>query len=265
MRRVMLMFVFVAACRSPSADEARSWLASTDPAKRHDGAMALQKMYERDPKSVGDHGEAYWADRVVRTRGLPASEALGILGNPKPMGGEAGGGGASEGWRLDDFWLVTLHRSTRGDDTIFGSTPPRRGVIHVDVTAPAAFTGTWRTYFVNGALYESVELERGVRRSVRVFHDSGKVRYERRYVDGKLDGTVLSRDANGVPEWEETYAMGKQVGVAKIFHPNGTLHQEAHYADGRLEGTLRNFSPQGTVTFCAQYRAGVAVDGGCAP
>ena len=118
---------------------------------------------------------------------------------------------------------------------------------------------------MNGALYESVELERGVRRSVRVFHDSGKVRYERRYVDGKLDGTVLSRDANGVPEWEETYAMGKQVGVAKIFHPNGTLHQEAHYADGRLEGTLRNFSPQGTVTFCAQYRAGVAVDGGCAP
>jgi hypothetical protein len=261
---MMLVLVFVAACR-PSADEARSWLASTDPTKRRDGALALQKMYEKEPMSVGDHGEAYWADRVARIRGLTATEAFRILEHPKSMGSEAGGGGATEAYRLDDFWVVTLHRSTREDDRIFGTTPPRRVVVDVDVPAPNAFTGTWMTYFVNGAVYESIELERGVRRRVRVFHDNGKLRYERRYVEGKFDGTVLSRDANGVPEWEETYAMGKQVGNAKMYHPNGTLRQEAHYADGRLDGTMRNFSENGTVTFCAEYRAAVQVDGGCAP
>ena len=250
------------ACR-PSASEARRMLESDDPAKRQAGASALQKMYATDPTSVGDHGEAYWVERVARVRGKSASEAMRIFGGAQVSGGEAGGGGVTETWRLDDYWVTTVGRSTRGDDTIFDTTPPRRLVVHVDLMPPARFTGTWKTYFVNGAVYESVEVEGGVRGRDRFFHDDGKLRYEQVFVDGKIDGTVLSRDARGVPEWEQTYAKGKQVGLDKMFYPSGKLRQEAHYADGKLDGLMRNFSESGAVTYCAAYDAGVQVDGGC--
>lgn len=219
-------------------------------------------MYAKAHASVGDHGEAYWADRIARVRDRSASEAMAILEHPRAMGSEAGGGGATETYRLDDFWMTTLARSTR-TDMIFDTTPPRRVVTHVDVTPPEKFTGTWTTYFVNGAVYESTDLEGGVRRRDRYFHDSGKLRYEATYVDGELDGTIVSRDENGLPEWERTYAKGKQVGVDKIFYPGGKPMQEAHYRGGMLDGLMRNFSESGSVTYCAAYRAGVQVDAGC--
>ena len=264
MHRVALMLLFVAGC-GPSRVEARKWLESPDPAKRPEGATILKKAYDKDPKSLGDHGEAYWAERVGRVRGLKGSEALRILEGPTYTGGEAGGGGASENYRLDDFWVVTLHRSTREDDTVFDTKPPRRRVVSVDLTPPSGFNGAWKTYFVNGAVYQSIELDHGVTRLFREYHDSGKLRYERRYVGGKLDGTTVSRDENGVPQWEDTYAAGKQVGVAKMYHPNGAVSQETHFANGELDGLLRNFSPSGTVVYCAAYRAGVQLDGGCPP
>lgn len=262
MRRLLVSLVSLVACM-PSAPEARRMLASDEPAKRQAGAGALQKMYAKDPTSVGDHGEAYWAERIARVRGKSASEAIRILEGPLFMGGEAGGGGASENYQLDDFWMTTLARSTRGDDTIFDTTPPRRIVVHVDVSLPARFTGTWTTYFANGAVYESVELEGGLRRRDRVFHDNGMLRYEQVFVDGKIDGTVLSRDTRGAPEWERTYAKGKQVGLDKMFYPGGKLWQEAHYADGKLDGLLKDFSESGAVRYCAAYDAGVQADGGC--
>ena len=64
-------------------------------------------------------------------------------------------------------------------------------------------------------------------------------------------------------EWERTYAKGKQVGLDKMFYPSGRLQQEAHYANDKLDGLMRNFSDGGAVTFCAAYRAGAQIDGGC--
>lgn len=263
MRRLTVLLVLLLGCRRLDATEARRLLASSEPLERQKGASALQKMFANDAASVGDHGEAHWAARLSRVRGASASEALAILGGPQPMGGEGGGGGASDHYRLDDFWTTTLHRSTRGDNTIFGYDPPRRLVVHVDVDRPERFTGTWTTYFVNGAVYETFDLEGGVPRRQRAFHDSGPLRYERLYVDGKIDGTVVTRYESGAPEWEDTYAKGQRVGVQRWFYPSGKLRQEAHYANDKLDGRIRNVTESGSTTFCAEYRAGVMLDGGC--
>ncbi len=257
------VIVSLAACR-PSASDARAMLASTDPAKRERGARALRQMYAEDPRSLGDHGEAYWTELLVRVEGRKLSEASSILdGAQLLMGSEAGGGGASQGYRLDDFWTAEIHYSTRGDETVFSHEPPRRRVVHVEVSLPEKLTGTWITYYVNGAIHETIELEGGVRRRRRELHDNGSVHLEETYVDGRLHGTVLARDAHGAPEWEQTWANGKQVGVERFFHPNGKVRQEAHFEDDKLEGRLTNFTESGTATFCAEYRAGVRVDGGC--
>lgn len=258
-----LALVLVAGCRFDAA-EARLALASREPEKRGEGARALQQAYAKDRLSLRDHGDAYWALRLERVRGLPAGRALGDLGvfGPMPIGGEGGGGGASEHYRLDDFWTTTLHRDTRAD-TILGHEGPMRDVAHVDVQRPVRFTGAWKTYYVNGSLYEDVEFEGGVLRRDRVYHDSGRLRYERVYEDGLLEGTVVTRYADGSPEWEDTYARGKQVGVQRWFYPSGKVRQEAHYVDDKVQGRMQNFAESGAVTFCAEYRAGMQVDAGC--
>jgi hypothetical protein len=220
-------------------------------------------MYAKDPTSLGDHGAAYWVERCARVRGKTAGVASEILGHPQVLGGEGGGGGVNETYRLDPFWMTSVGRSTRGDDTIFAIDPPVRVVVHVDLEPPATFTGTWTTYYVNGAVYESAEIEGGVYRRDRVFHDNGKLRYDNVYVDGKLDGVVVYRDVHGTPESEQTFVKGKQVGLDKHFYPSGKLKQEDHYTDGKLDGLARNFSESGAVTSCVSWKAGARVDGGC--
>jgi hypothetical protein len=264
MRRSLLLLSLAAlmSC-GPSAPEARRMLESSDPLKRQAGASALQRMYARDPKAIGDHGEGYWVERCARVRGKTASEAGEILGHPQISGGEGGGGGVNETYRLDSFWMTNVGRSTRGDDTIFAIDPPRRVVVHVDLEPPAKFTGTWTTYYVNGAVYEAAELDGGVYRRDRVFHDNGKVHYDNAFVDGKIDGVVVYRDVDGTPEWERTFSKGKQIGLDKQFYPSGKLKQEAHYADGKLDGALKSFSESGAVTYCQSWEAGTQVDGGC--
>jgi antitoxin component YwqK of YwqJK toxin-antitoxin module len=102
-----------------------------------------------------------------------------------------------------------------------------------------------------------------VYRRDRVFHDNGKLHYDNAYVDGRLDGVVVYRDVNGAPEWERTFAKGKQVGRDRQFYPSGKLKQEARYADGKLDGVMKNFSESGAVTYCVSWEAGTQVDGGC--
>lgn len=102
--------VLLLAC-GPSGVEARRMLASDEPKTRAEGASALHQMWAKAPRSVGDHGETYWAERIARVRGRSASEAMAILEHPRAMGSEAGGGGATETYQLDDFWITESRKS----------------------------------------------------------------------------------------------------------------------------------------------------------
>ncbi len=129
-------------------------LSSPHPETRRAGAEVLQKRYAEDPKSLGDHGEAYWKERIGRAVGKRLSEGLTILDSPRCSGGEAGGGGMTQTCKLDDFWTVDIGVSTRGDETLFHVSEPRRRVERIEVEPPADFTGIWTTYSVDGAVYQ---------------------------------------------------------------------------------------------------------------
>jgi hypothetical protein len=245
-----------------SASEARKALSSTEPRVRQEGATALQKMYAKDPMSLGDHGEQHWVEQLKKVRGVSNDEAYRILGNVQSRGSEGGGGGANDHIGLDDFWATDLYRELR-NNTITGYEPPRRQVVQVYVERPARFTGTWVTYFVNGAVYDSFEVEGGIPRRDREYHDNGQLRSDHLYVDGRREGTVIVHFANGATEWEHTYAKGKLVGVEKWFYRTGTLRQEDHWADDKREGRTTYYSEDGYPTTCIDYRAGVEVERGC--
>ncbi len=263
MRRVLLSLVFLFACkRAPSAVEARGMIASADAETRRVGGAALQKIYVKDPKALGDHGETYWALRVKGLPGASADETQRILDGAESAGGEGGGGGSTRHYRLDDFWTMDLYRDDRRGTTT-GYEPPRRNVVHVDVARPPDFTGTWTTYFVNGAVHDAFEVERGIAKRDREYHDDGQLRREHVFVGGKLEGAVVTRFANGTPEWEESYAKGKLVGVQRWFYRSGLLRQEDHWADDRRDGRTTFYAEDGSVTQCIDYRAGVEVDRGC--
>lgn len=263
MRYALVALVFVIGCKHQlDAHEGRKALESADPVQRQAGATALQKIYAKSPESLGDHGEKYWVSRLAGLRGASSAESQRILAGGRSMGSEGGGGGSTDNFRLDDFWSATLYREHQ-HDTITGYEPPRRNVVHIDVTRPPGFTGTWTTYFVNGAVFDACEFEGGVPRRDREYHDTGQLRREYLYVDGQRDGTVITRFADGTTEWEETFAKGKRVGVEKWFHRNGKLRQEDHWADDKRDGRTTFYNEDGSVMRCIDYRAGVEVGRGC--
>lgn len=252
--RAAFCLLFLASCNR-STEAARAALASPDPVEREKAAKALRTVYERSRSSVGDHGEAHWNERLEKARGHTTTEALAILGATKLSGGEAGGGGESITVRLDDFWSATLGRSTRGDDVVFATGKARRDVAHVDVERPASFTGSWSTYYVHGATYDTVDLRGGITERARRFHESGRVRTDIRYVDGKIDGSFATRSPEGALEREETWSMGRQVSE-RSYYPSGRVDVETTYGRGAVE-SQRHFLESGSLASCTIFEKGV--------
>jgi hypothetical protein len=258
MRRVAIA-LFLASC-TPDLHATRSLLSSTNPAEREKAAGILARAYAKDPKSLGDHGEAHWAELLKKVPGSKAPEAL---AGARSMGGEGGGGGFTENYQLDDFWAASVWGAQK-DHTYTGYEGPRRHVEHVDVMPPASFTGAWTTYFVNGARFEVVDFESGKVTKRREYHDNGRLRVERTVVDGQLEGNFTWTFADGTTELEETYSKGKKFGVERRFWPGGKLREESHWAGDKLDGKSIFFERDGKPQQCTEWRMGEMLDAGCA-
>jgi hypothetical protein len=248
LRRAAIEIDLLFSCK-PDLAASRALLGSQNPAEREKGAEILRKAYAKDPVAFGDHGETYWADKLKKVPGT----AEGPGG--KSLGGEGGGGGFTENYQLDDFWAATVWGNQK-DHVYTGYDPPRRLVKSVAVAPPSAFTGEWKTFFVDGAVYEIADYENGRARRRREFHDNGQLRVERTIVDGQLEGTFVWRFADGTTEWEESYAKGKKVGVERRFWPGGKMREEMYWLGDKLEGRSAFFDKDGKRTQCSEYHAG---------
>jgi antitoxin component YwqK of YwqJK toxin-antitoxin module len=260
---IVVGLLLLAGCAT-TPESAKKKLASSDPATRAKAADFLRNAYAKDPLALGDHGEQYWAERLKKLPNSDPNEESRLLPGAKlDQGGEGGGGGHSEHYRLDSFWYTTVWRSDRGDGRIYFADPPRRLVEHVEAEPPRDFSGVWNQYYVNGVLFDAVDYEHGKPKHELEYHDNGQVRVERTWNAGGIDGRVVRRFTDGGTEWDDTYASGKQVGVSLWYWDNGKVRQEGHFKDGKLDGTMKNFSESGNETSCIAYRAGEIVDAGC--
>lgn len=253
----------LAGCRADLASEKQK-LAATSAAERAKAAEALRAAYVKDPIALGDHGASYWAERLKRVPGATDHEVGKILEGAKLLpGSEGGGGGRTVTFRLDDFWVATAGQSDRGDGRYFSAGPARRFVVHVDVLPPPDFTGTWTTYFMNGAVFESAEMDHGRVTRRREQHDNGQVRFEDVYVDGRRDGHVVTYFADGKPEWDQTYAKGELVGDERWYWENGKLREARRWKNGKQDGRMKIYGEDGSLSHCIEHRDGVEVGRSC--
>jgi antitoxin component YwqK of YwqJK toxin-antitoxin module len=65
---------------------------------------------------------------------------------------------------------------------------------------------------------------------------NGKVKWERSYKDGKLDGVSKEFDEAGTLREEENYNNGKKNGIYRSYYSDGTLRVEGNYKDGLKDG-----------------------------
>lgn len=248
MRRAVIGLVLLASCK-PSIERTQAALASQSPAEREKAAEILRAAYAKDPLSFGDHGEAYW---TARLKDVPGKAHLDF---GKVHGGEGGGGGFSDNVELDDFWWTTVWGNQK-DHVYTGYDPPRRMVRSVEAKPPAGFTGTWITYYIDGARHVVDDLVDGRSSRVREYHDNGQLEVDRTYVDGKLDGTFVWKYADGKTHHEESYVKGVQVGVSRWFSREGRLQTESYYRDGKIDGQSLTFDKDGKLQTCSIYEAG---------
>ena len=89
---------------------------------------------------------------------------------------------------------------------------------------------------------------------------SGKVKWERSYEDGKLDGVSKEYDEAGTLREEEKYTNGKKNGIYLRYYSDGTLRVEGNYKDGLKDGaetTHLRWENKKTVT---TYQNGKAIN-----
>ena len=68
------------------------------------------------------------------------------------------------------------------------------------------------------------------------YWDNGKVRLERHYRDGKLDGLSTYFYENGIKMFEVHYKDGKKDGLMTHWYTNGEKWYELHYKYGKKDG-----------------------------
>lgn len=263
--RTALLFAFttllgLSACKKVDPVEQRKLLASPDPKVRASAAEEIQKLYKKDPKSVGDVGIEEWEGRVKALPDASEEERKKLLATPVTPKS------ISE-YRLDDFWTFPVKRDD--NQRIIGAGPPTHKIAAVEVPPPDGYTGTWTTYYAHGLPHETDDYVSGKLTHKREMFELGTLKRDATMVEGAKPGTavmnglVITHYQDGKPEIEETYDKGVLNGPRKLYYPSGKVKQEGIYSKGELDGWLKNLREDGTEEWCILYDKGREVNRGC--
>lgn len=87
-------------------------------------------------------------------------------------------------------------------------------------------------------------------------HRGGQEKYERNYVNGKLDGINKEYDHKGRLILDWSYNDGSLDGVSKRYYKSGELMEELSYSNGKKEGESRGYYENGSLRFIETYENG---------
>jgi antitoxin component YwqK of YwqJK toxin-antitoxin module len=103
------------------------------------------------------------------------------------------------------------------------------------------YTGTYIEFYPNGNKRIELSLNKGIIHGpVTLYFESGERNEIRSYSNGKMDGTWITWNQEGVKVAEANYRNGK-----KHWDDNGTLRFEMHYTNGEKTGLWKMFDESG--------------------
>ncbi|MBD3788833.1 MAG: toxin-antitoxin system YwqK family antitoxin [Campylobacterales bacterium] len=93
------------------------------------------------------------------------------------------------------------------------------------------------------------------------FSDSGQIKSEVNFVDGKENGIYTSFHDNGQKKLVVNYTDGQKNGIQKEYYDNGQLGSEVNYVMGRREGIMTEWDYEGhkysRVYYKNNYQVGI--------
>jgi hypothetical protein len=234
-------------------------------------AEALRHILAADPASAPNcHKKAFWEQRIAQLKpGMTLDEALEVLlpdlspaERRKAMQMMCSSGGSSTSvYRLDDYWTIVIYsldeRRSPSPDRAglqhdsnapfeqgrLGPTPPvlERKARQVWVKPPAAYTGPWTTWHVNGQKAHEMQYRNGQYNGVfAAFFDDGSKCYQQHYTMGVCEGTDTGWHRSGKKAYEGQYDHGKQVGTWRWWKEDGQIASTREYEAGKQVGKTDN-------------------------
>jgi hypothetical protein len=236
-------------------------LSDVDDDARCKAAEELRKLLASDAGArTNNRGRLYWQERVGQVKPGMTHEEVERLLPPADSSADGmehwSGGSGNRGWRLDDYWTVTVYYHY--PDKVHEMRPSlHRRAAAVGAQQPEGFTGTWTTYYVNGQKANEVEFKNGNKDGTHTtYHDNGRKSVEQHYVAGTCSGTDRGWYADGAPAYEGIYVDGKQDGRWTHWSEDGRLRSRREMRAGEYDGTNAYWHENGQKQYESTYRNG---------
>ncbi len=119
--------------------------------------------------------------------------------------------------------------------------------------------GTWTEYHQTGLVRNITSYVDGVKQGAYLeIDDRGQLLKVAYYHNGELHGTYKEFNRARVKE-ERNYANGKIEGIAKVYYDNGNIMEEGAYTNGLRHGVSKWYDQEGNITIEYEYKDGELV------
>jgi hypothetical protein len=199
-------------------------LASPDQGIRDKAAAELRASFQSTPESK-------WQPVIDGIKaGQTKGEILELLKPFKvtPEMGVGSGQSHSEGYRLDDEWILMCAFRNEGD--ILTGRSLIRSIRQVAPAAPKDFTGKWVLYFVNGNKSHEIPMK-----------------------DGKYFGEFIAYHPNGAKACVQHYTEEGASGDDTGYHPSGKVSYRGQHKAGKQTGKWTWYDEDGQITSTRDY------------
>lgn len=118
--------------------------------------------------------------------------------------------------------------------------------------------GVFKMYHADG---KTVSIERQYKNDTllgaeKLYHESGKLKFEASYTEGKYDGAFKEYFEDGKILQEGLYKADALEGEIKTYYPNGKLREKVTFAGGVENGPFEEYLEDGNIKARGTYQNG---------
>jgi antitoxin component YwqK of YwqJK toxin-antitoxin module len=155
--------------------------------------------------------------------------------------------------RKEGNWME--YRNNEGDISADTNSP----YYSLSIYHKGKLSGTMRMYDEeSGELfmeipYDAKGKENGIEKQ---YYESGKIEYERTYVNDKRNGILKEYYESGKLEMQNQWQDDELMGLSKFYYESGKLQEEDPYTNDVLNGTVKEYYESGVLKDVTAYNNG---------